>query len=51
METPSVQDQLKKLGATIVSADRRTPDYLAQFVKDELTKWSAPVQASGAVIE
>jgi tripartite-type tricarboxylate transporter receptor subunit TctC len=51
METPSVQDQLKKLGATIVSADRRTPDYLGQFVKDELRKWSAPVQASGAVIE
>jgi tripartite-type tricarboxylate transporter receptor subunit TctC len=51
MDTPSVQDQLKKLGATIVSADRRTPEYLGQFVKDELKKWSGPVQASGAVIE
>jgi hypothetical protein len=51
MDTPAVQEQLKKLGATIVSADRRTSDYLGQFVKDELKKWSGPVQASGAVIE
>jgi tripartite-type tricarboxylate transporter receptor subunit TctC len=51
MDTPLVQDQLKKLGATIVSAHRRTPEYLSQFVKDELKKWSGPVQASGAVIE
>lgn len=51
MDTPAVQEQLRKLGATIVPPDRRTPDYLGQFVRDELKKWSAPVQASGAVIE
>jgi tripartite-type tricarboxylate transporter receptor subunit TctC len=51
MDTPAAQEQLKKLGATIVAPERRTPDYLGQFVKDELRKWSGPVQASGAVIE
>lgn len=51
MDTPSVQEQLRKLGATIVFADRRSPDYLGQFVRDELKKWSGPVRASGAVSE
>jgi tripartite-type tricarboxylate transporter receptor subunit TctC len=51
MDTQSVQEQLRKLGATIVPAERRTPEYLGQFVKDELRKWSAPIAASGAVIE
>jgi tripartite-type tricarboxylate transporter receptor subunit TctC len=51
MDTQSVQEQLRKLGATIVPAERRTPEYLEQFVKDELRKWSAPIAASGAVIE
>lgn len=51
MDTPSVQNQLRRLGATIVSADRRSPDYLGQFVKDELRKWSEPVRASGALIQ
>ncbi len=51
METPSVREQLQKLGATIVAPDRRTPDYLGRFVKSEIEKWSVPVKASGAVID
>jgi tripartite-type tricarboxylate transporter receptor subunit TctC len=51
MDTPAVQEQLRKLGATIVSAERRSPEYLGQFVRNELKKWLRPVQASGAVIE
>jgi tripartite-type tricarboxylate transporter receptor subunit TctC len=48
MNDAGTRKQLEKLGATIVSADRATPDYLGQFVKDEIAKWTGPVQKSGA---
>jgi len=48
MATPAVRERLESLGATIVSADRATPQYLAQFVKSEIEKWAAPIKASGA---
>lgn len=51
MDAPVGREQLQKLGATVVSGDRRSPEYLSQFVKDEIAKWSGPVRASGAVIE
>jgi tripartite-type tricarboxylate transporter receptor subunit TctC len=51
IEKPSTRDQLKKLGATIVAAERRSPDYLGRFVTDELKKWAGPVRTSGAVFD
>jgi tripartite-type tricarboxylate transporter receptor subunit TctC len=47
MHTPAVKDRLQGLGAMIVSDDRATPEYLAGFVKSEITKWAAPIKASG----
>lgn len=47
VETPKVRAQLEKLGALIVSPDRRTPEYLADFVKRDVSKWGAAVRASG----
>lgn len=35
MNTPAVRDQLQSLGSVIVTPDRRSPDYLAGFVKSE----------------
>jgi tripartite-type tricarboxylate transporter receptor subunit TctC len=48
MKTPAVKDRLQGLGATIVSDDRATPEYLGGFVKSEIEKWAAPIKASGA---
>jgi tripartite-type tricarboxylate transporter receptor subunit TctC len=47
MNTPAVKERLEGLGATIVAADRRSPEYLAGFVKREVEKWAAPIKASG----
>lgn len=47
METPDVKAKLETLGATIVAPERRTPAYLAKFVKDDIVKWAVPVKASG----
>jgi tripartite-type tricarboxylate transporter receptor subunit TctC len=51
MNTPAVHDRLESIGASIVTPDRRTPDYLGKFVASEIKKWEAPIKASGVSIE
>jgi tripartite-type tricarboxylate transporter receptor subunit TctC len=51
MNTPAVRDRLSQLGATIVSKDRATPEYLGQFVKEEIAKWAGPIKASGVIVD
>jgi tripartite-type tricarboxylate transporter receptor subunit TctC len=51
MQTPLVRERLEGLGATIVSQDRATPEYLGQFVKSEIEKWAAPIKASGVTVD
>jgi tripartite-type tricarboxylate transporter receptor subunit TctC len=48
MNTPWVKERLEGLGAMIVAPDRRSPEYLAKFVKDEIAKWRDPILKSGA---
>jgi tripartite-type tricarboxylate transporter receptor subunit TctC len=51
MHTPTVKERLQSLGATIVSDDRATPQYLGGFVKSEIEKWAVPIKASGTVVQ
>ena len=47
METPSVQERLKEVGAMTVAPERRSPAYLQQFVASEIEKNAAPLRAAG----
>jgi tripartite-type tricarboxylate transporter receptor subunit TctC len=47
MNTPSVQERIKEMGGSVVAPDRRSPEYLKQFVDDEIAKWAAPIKATG----
>jgi tripartite-type tricarboxylate transporter receptor subunit TctC len=51
MNTPSVRERLVALGADLAGDNRRSPEYLAQLVKNEIEKWAAPIKASGATID
>ena len=51
LETPAVKERLEGLGVEIVAPARRTPDYLAAFVKSEIEKWREPILKSGAQSE
>jgi hypothetical protein len=31
----------------VLTPDRRSPEYLAQFLAAEIKKWEAPIKASG----
>ena len=39
--------RLKDLGLEIVAPERRTPEYLAKLVPEEIARWAKPIQAAG----
>jgi tripartite-type tricarboxylate transporter receptor subunit TctC len=49
MNGPGLREQLNDLAATLVTPERRTPAYLAGFVKSEWDKWGATIRAGGAI--
>jgi tripartite-type tricarboxylate transporter receptor subunit TctC len=51
MDTPSVQDKLKEVGAIVVAPDRRSPQYLQAFVESEIKKNAVPIKAAGVAID
>ncbi|HEX8167611.1 MAG TPA: tripartite tricarboxylate transporter substrate-binding protein [Beijerinckiaceae bacterium] len=51
METPAVKERLQGLGAMLVASERRSPEYLAEFVKSEIEKWAVPIKSSGVSVE
>jgi tripartite-type tricarboxylate transporter receptor subunit TctC len=48
VDTPSVKERLAGLGAVVVGKERQSSEYLAEFVKNEIEKWAAPIKQSGA---
>jgi tripartite-type tricarboxylate transporter receptor subunit TctC len=51
METPLVKQRMLESGVTGVSPDRRSPEYLAKFVADEVTRWEGPIKAGGLQVD
>jgi tripartite-type tricarboxylate transporter receptor subunit TctC len=51
MESPSVRERLKDIGATVVVPERRSPEYLQTFVESEIEKWAAPIKAANITAE
>jgi tripartite-type tricarboxylate transporter receptor subunit TctC len=50
MNTPAVQLRMREIGADLVGPERRSADYLREFVESEIEKWAAPIRASGVSI-
>lgn len=47
MNTPLVQERLKATGFDVVAPDRRSPQYLQDFVASEIKKWAGPIRDAG----
>jgi len=47
MNTPAIDQRIRQMGGALVAPERRSPEYLRQFVEDEIKKWAAPIKASG----
>jgi tripartite-type tricarboxylate transporter receptor subunit TctC len=51
MDTPDVQRRIKEMGGAVVSPQRRSSEYLQNFVESEIEKWAAPIKASGVSMD
>jgi tripartite-type tricarboxylate transporter receptor subunit TctC len=47
LDNPVIRKRLEELGLEIVSPERRTPEYLAQFLPQEIERWAKPIKAAG----
>jgi tripartite-type tricarboxylate transporter receptor subunit TctC len=51
IDTPAVIARYKSIGVVVVDKDRRSPEYLTNFVKSEIARWAVPIKASGVVLD
>ena len=51
LTTPAVQTRLLENGTTVVGPERRSPEYLQQFLESEIKKWAAAIKAAGIAPE
>jgi tripartite-type tricarboxylate transporter receptor subunit TctC len=47
LESPTLRQRLEELGLEIVPPERRTPEYLAKFLPEEIERWAKPIRAAG----
>jgi tripartite-type tricarboxylate transporter receptor subunit TctC len=51
IDTPALIERYKSIGVVVTAKDRRSPEYLTNYVKSEIQRWSGPIKASGIVLE
>jgi tripartite-type tricarboxylate transporter receptor subunit TctC len=51
METPVIKSRMLEIGVTGVTPDRRSPEYLAKFVADEVARWEGPIKSGGLQVD
>jgi tripartite-type tricarboxylate transporter receptor subunit TctC len=45
METPAIKNRMHDIGVTGIASERRSPEYLAKFVADEVARWEDPIKS------
>jgi len=51
METPAIKTRMLEIGVTEVAPERRSADYLAKFVIDEVARWEGPIKDGGLQVD
>ncbi len=51
LDTPAIQTRLHELGIAAVVPERRSPEYLARFVVDEIARWQGPIKENGLQVD
>jgi len=47
LDDPAMRKRLEELGLEIMPPERRTPEYLAKFLPQEIERWAKPIRAAG----
>ncbi len=51
MDTPAIKSRMLEIGVTGVAPARRSPEYLAKFVADEVLRWEGPIKSGGLQVD
>jgi tripartite-type tricarboxylate transporter receptor subunit TctC len=51
VDTPAVRERLKSIGVVVPAPERRTPEYMAKFVRSEIERWAKPIKAAGVGVD
>src|SRR5215470_15582523 len=47
IDDPLIRQRLTELGLEIVAPERRSPEYLAKFLPEEIERWAKPIREAG----
>ncbi|HVY58814.1 MAG TPA: tripartite tricarboxylate transporter substrate binding protein [Xanthobacteraceae bacterium] len=48
---PDIRAKMETLGLEIVPAERRTPEYLTKFMKEDIARWGKVIKAAGIHVD
>jgi tripartite-type tricarboxylate transporter receptor subunit TctC len=51
LDDPAIRKKLEDLGLEVVAPERRTPQYLAKFLPEEVARWTKVVHDAGIPVE
>jgi len=51
MDTAAIKSRMHDLGVSDVAPERRSPEYLAKFVADEIARWAGPIKENGLQVD
>ena len=51
MDTPVIKNRMLEIGVIGVAPERRSPEYLAKFVADEVARWEEPIKSGGLQVD
>jgi tripartite-type tricarboxylate transporter receptor subunit TctC len=51
LDNPALRERLDAIGLIPAAPDRRSPEYLRQFINAEIAKWAGPVKAGGLQLD
>ena len=51
IDSPAVRDRFEAVGVTVPPPERRTPEFLANYIPSEIERWAVPIKASGVAVD
>jgi tripartite-type tricarboxylate transporter receptor subunit TctC len=51
MDTPAVKQRMTEIGVAGIAPARRSPEYLAKYVAEEVARWEGPIKDGGLQID
>lgn len=51
IDSPTIKTRMLEIGVVGVAPERRSPEYLAKYVVDEIARWEGPIKAGGMQVD